>query len=544
MAEERVGASPVEGSIGMSLSGGGYRAAAFHLGSLAYLDALGLRGQLTQLSTVSGGTFIGAAYTRSLVEEVSFEEFFRDFYHFLRDTNLVERALDRLGRHAPSVASGRQDLIVSAARVYAETFMQGADGKPWLFGAVLDADIPLREAVFNATEFRHGIAFRFQRSADSQARIGNFYFNVPRSAAARIRMADIVAASSCFPGGFEPLAFPDDFAWPEGSVPPELRELFPEPVGLMDGGIYDNPGLESLLLADRRDPQELGMILISDVDQHTDDLYPFPEKLSVGVAGRLRLGWLNLLARLVTLTCFATVGVVAYLWWSQGLGGFWNLLAYAVPVLLAGATGFGIHAARRFLGEAMATIPRSGGTGWNDLRRLSVDQVANMLNLRVSSLLAMTGGVFMKRIRQLVFGLVYGDESYKGKVVANLIYDLQTGGRGFDEELPEEVRRPSPQLQRVIDVAAAMPTTLWFTEDAAFQQPSLVACGQANLAYNLMRWVRRRQADHDSAALQELWRRLVSDWNELVADPYALLRKRLPGEPLPPPPTVETPPGS
>ena len=54
-------------SIGICLSGGGYRAAAFHLGALAYLDHAGLATKLRAISTVSGGTFTGARYALSCV---------------------------------------------------------------------------------------------------------------------------------------------------------------------------------------------------------------------------------------------------------------------------------------------------------------------------------------------------------------------------------------------------------------------------------------------------------------------------------------------
>ncbi len=46
----------------LSLSGGGFRAAAFHLGTLDLLFRTGLLGDVTMLSTVSGGTFTGAGY--------------------------------------------------------------------------------------------------------------------------------------------------------------------------------------------------------------------------------------------------------------------------------------------------------------------------------------------------------------------------------------------------------------------------------------------------------------------------------------------------
>src|SRR5207247_438457 len=50
------------GDIALSLSGGGYRAAAFHLGTLDLLHRLQLLRDVTMLSTVSGGTFTGAYY--------------------------------------------------------------------------------------------------------------------------------------------------------------------------------------------------------------------------------------------------------------------------------------------------------------------------------------------------------------------------------------------------------------------------------------------------------------------------------------------------
>src|SRR3954451_22719446 len=52
-----------EPRIGLALSGGGARAIAFHLGCLRALDELGLLRRGSVLSTVSGGSVIGAAYS-------------------------------------------------------------------------------------------------------------------------------------------------------------------------------------------------------------------------------------------------------------------------------------------------------------------------------------------------------------------------------------------------------------------------------------------------------------------------------------------------
>ena len=58
--------------IGLALSGGGSRAIAFHLGCLRALNKKGVLDNIDVISTVSGGSVIGAIYA---YECESFEEF-------------------------------------------------------------------------------------------------------------------------------------------------------------------------------------------------------------------------------------------------------------------------------------------------------------------------------------------------------------------------------------------------------------------------------------------------------------------------------------
>ena len=51
--------------VGLSLSGGGYRAAAYHIGTLKKLDELGLLEKLDVISTVSGGSINGGLFWNS-----------------------------------------------------------------------------------------------------------------------------------------------------------------------------------------------------------------------------------------------------------------------------------------------------------------------------------------------------------------------------------------------------------------------------------------------------------------------------------------------
>jgi len=67
--------------IGLALSGGGYRAAVFHLGVLKKLHELNVLEKITSLSTVSGGSIVGAYY---LLNKDNFNNFYNDFKDKLR----------------------------------------------------------------------------------------------------------------------------------------------------------------------------------------------------------------------------------------------------------------------------------------------------------------------------------------------------------------------------------------------------------------------------------------------------------------------------
>lgn len=69
--------------VGLALSGGGFRAAFFHVGVLARLAEVGLLPKVEVISTVSGGSIVGAAYylrLRRLLNEKSDDEITGDDY--------------------------------------------------------------------------------------------------------------------------------------------------------------------------------------------------------------------------------------------------------------------------------------------------------------------------------------------------------------------------------------------------------------------------------------------------------------------------------
>src|SRR3954466_13297176 len=63
--------------LGLALSGGGFRASFFHIGVLARMASLGLLRHVEVISTVSGGSIIGALYylhVKKLLEAVPDEQ--------------------------------------------------------------------------------------------------------------------------------------------------------------------------------------------------------------------------------------------------------------------------------------------------------------------------------------------------------------------------------------------------------------------------------------------------------------------------------------
>ncbi|ELS01782.1 putative esterase of the alpha-beta hydrolase superfamily [Xenococcus sp. PCC 7305] len=526
-------------TIGLALSGGGYRAAGFHLGVLSYLDRVGLLSQLKMLSTVSGGTFTGAKYILSLAEKQNFSEFYGEYSRLLKTTNLIKLGLEKLSKQTNGDTSKRQDLITSVADVYAETFFKKENGEAYLFGEILEAEILVEEVTFNATEFRSGIAFRFQSSASG--RIGNGKISIPKAAASKIRIADIVAASSCFPGGFEPLAFPDDFHWIENKIPTEITERVAKTgqgaIALMDGGVFDNQGIGSILLAEKRkspgkDDSKLDMFIISDVDQKLDSLFEFPEKIRQNIFGKLTLNFvaksLNYLTGFLVLSWLAMGFKITEEIVTKNFGWI-DGLVYLFPVLLLIAISLlniKLLKARQFIeAKVLPEVPQVGKLAWNDLKKITINQLLNGLNLRLSSLVAMTSFVFMKQIRRMGYNAIYEGEEAE-RIIANYIYDLKQGNRDAEQFLAKfpELSKPSPELQQIIDDSSEVPTTLWFNDQK--ELPNLIICGQASICYNLMRYIARRK-DKDpnfhTSEMNSLWDVLVQDWNSLGQDPHAFL---------------------
>ena len=549
--------NPIPQKIGLCFSGGGYRAAGYHLGTLDYLDHLGLREKVTMLSTVSGGTFIGTSYTVSLVDKIPFANYFSDCFTYLKNSTYVETLLSFLGTEVATQPGKRRNLIQAAAEMYSTGFLSDVKTKePYLFGKITDADIPLRTVIFNATCFFTGLNFRFKTGGKPS--FGTLYMPFYTDEARQIRLGDITAASSCFPGGFEPMTFPDDFVWPtDFGVPNQI------PIALMDGGVADNVGLESLRTVSEEQQEDLDLIIASDVDPVPFDLYSnFPLQPNAAQFMQresrigLTLGSLNIILLVAAGALLITMIGSGIVWWNTVSREGFHLGTFIfslIPALLCGAVAGGIFWLRKLFRTTMLDwfddkMKRTGGKSWHAFRRISLGQVLNMIKLRLTSIFAMTSNIFIRCIRKLVYDGCYRDPKYATKTIPSLIYlvkEAQYDPYHYTKENADIQRIPtSPELIRVVEAVAGMNSTLWWEYD--YQLPCLVATGQITLCFSLLQHYLKNYPLNEQGLPRieneeerKRFEELAADWEKLCNDPYALIKERYPGlndPPLPYPP--------
>jgi NTE family protein len=219
-------------NIGLCLSGGGYRAAVFHLGSLVRLNEAGLLPRLRTVSSVSGGSIVagllGLRWRDLIFDDAgvasNLSNVIIDPMLLFTGKGLDVRAVLRSG-FIPGLVSRR------VQRRYKD-----------LYADATLADLPDRgegpDFVITATNLATGALFRFSRRG-----VGDFrrdpddtstgFFQAPT-----IPLTLAVAASSAFPPVLSPCIL-DASAY--ASARAAQRKVY-----LTDGGIYDNLGIEPL----------------------------------------------------------------------------------------------------------------------------------------------------------------------------------------------------------------------------------------------------------------------------------------------------------
>lgn len=236
--------------IGLALSGGGSRAMAFHLGCLRALNDFGLLDEVKVLSSVSGGSVIGALY--AYTPELSFDEFdalvirhlkngFQKaiLQELLKPKNLLPIAINTAATRAQvSMAKfGWSDQSIHRSNSRTDIFAHILDDKVFSAARLKSARRNDIETVIGSCDLRTGSAFRFGSSVSGCGRFGLLMEE-------EISVGFSVAASAAFP-----LLLPAlDRTWKflKNDKQTEHR------VNLTDGGVYDNSGFQ--VLEPGRDP--------------------------------------------------------------------------------------------------------------------------------------------------------------------------------------------------------------------------------------------------------------------------------------------------
>lgn len=230
--------------IALVLSGGGIRAMAFHLGILRRLAELHALERVERISSVSGGSLIvGLVLQQNRLQWPSSAEFLTHVLPSLRQ-RLTERSL-QWGALRQLARPSQWQFVLSRANLLAAALKT-----EWGITARL-TDLPVQpEWSINGTNAENGRRFRFKRE-----NLGDYLSGY--ADAGNFPLANAMAVSAAFPGGFGPLRLrAGDMEWKgrKWDEPADSIRSIPAPgrrLHLYDGGVYDNLGLEPYFDAGR-----------------------------------------------------------------------------------------------------------------------------------------------------------------------------------------------------------------------------------------------------------------------------------------------------
>ncbi len=257
--------------LGLALSGGGFRATLYHLGVVRYLRDAKILPEITHLTTVSGGSILGAHLVLNWDKYCGTDEEFQEVAdEIIQFVQLDVR--NRIVRRFPFASL--LNVLKRTFRFKTNRKLTRAGLLEWYYERFLYGEIPLSQLPerpqlhIQATNVSEGRLCSFnQRGLLQQRRVagGRDRFEQIHFGLATVPMA--VAASSAFPGFFPPLEVTgsDAGSW-EGEY---HRQAF------TDGGIFDNLGLRMFRYIEQswvQDTSPLGRSDFNDLEAVTEAL--------------------------------------------------------------------------------------------------------------------------------------------------------------------------------------------------------------------------------------------------------------------------------
>lgn len=565
------------GDMALALSGGGFRAASFTLGAMSYLNRAwlstpddSLLKHVTFLTSTSGGSLTNAVYSSSVFKQgFVFGNFYSAMKVFMNGEDLLEHVFDILSHPAKWNEVGTEtdtltgkvhkvkknhNLINAFAKAYDQMLFTNAAGESETLDVFFDhsAAPHLKTVCFNATELNNGIAFRFQTNGypDSIFTVGNYYLHFNDADVARkLKLSDIVATSSCFPAGFEPIIYPYDYIHPgltdvdrmikaidyKNNNPLKIKEVADKPFCMMDGGVVDNQGLGSMMMEDNfraKHPSKkpFDLMMVCDVGSYFMNRFETPP-VTHRWYKNLSINWVNNIMRIALVAFIAAIIMLFF-------GCTWRTVGLAILVITF-IPGVAYLYLQHIFKEKKQEMDKTsfGRTlvkyiGY--LFGIKFNILQQMLTARIKSMLLLNLNVFLAQERRQNYNSFYTMPAYKNRVLSCFIYEfssqhnvvrnnnLQTKDKAWWPAVAD-ILEPSPALQAVANTATAVGTTLWFNSGPQTDRDAVIACGQFTMCYNLLKRIYRLEVIDPKwktdQQLQGLKVRLLEDWKLFQADP-------------------------
>lgn len=499
--------------IALTLSGGGYRASVFHIGVLSYLyhlkmdDGSRMIDHVTVMSTVSGGTITGVNYLLALNKGGALNEHLAELFERIKTNNLADSLLRRIAKNKKKPTLS---IIKELGNVYDEVFF-GGKGQTFsdIQGIVQNTSVHHFSAY--ATDITNAMPFRFQavKNCYKGAVIGNKNQKIKPETAGRMRIADMVAASSCFPIVFEPINYPRDFF--EYDEKKERAQTSMQ-IQLMDGGIIDNQGVDYLFeangqMVDGGDENERGIdfAIISDAASSAEEEPMTPSEslwqqiLRIGKVILYYISLWFLIVKVFTLFKNASVNVLQYSilfmalllgvlgWYCRDAGLLLLVLASQSfsALILTALIALGKHYAPSALKRSnQYRIPK--GLVW----KIGFLQYHRQLKKRYDSFSKVVSTIMMGHIRSGNLRMVSANTRWTNRVIVPCISALSSNADWKQDRTASNLMTRATELMGYSDRASNFHSTLWFSDaDIENRIPEkILACGQFSICYELYRW--------------------------------------------------------
>ena len=554
--------------IAVSMSGGGFRSAAYSLGCLSYLqrrkfEGVPLLDRVKFVIAASGGAMTGILFSAYNHMGLPFS---KTYDHLRNNIFAGDKILREAARIVRDDSAWKEDptknrnTINAFAKAYQNLAFEGLTFDVF----TNNAQRTVHEVCFNTSELENGRAFRFQTDGreDTDEILGNRYLRIKdnnSAAVKKIRLGDIMAASSCFPAGFEPMVFPDDFAIDKEHKEQLQQEMqaaknydwetyipFVGGVALMDGGITDNQGIEGLKLANDRRKDATGrgydLNLICDVANYfMEPFEPLNEQKSwwtnitlTAIINAHKYAFVALIFSLILIFTHVWTGLawvmatVSAMMFSLFLFGRYELFHKPQPDLTKGKDG------KPKVQESMWDLPVSLFMDFFLQNPLSKTEM--MLKVRIRSALRVAMEIYLLQIRRINYDSLYTNPDWAYKTKAVSIYELSKSNenvlqRQFERKKFSDERiallTPSAAVMNVAETARQMGTTLWFPDmdknSETNVRDSLIACGQFTMCYNLLEYILQIEEKFpvvlQDAGIQQLKKEILSDWQMFQKSP-------------------------